>query len=276
MNEAAMPERIERIVVALDASPQSVAALKAAAELATLMEAELEGLFIEDINLLYLSGLPFSHEIGSYTAKLRRVDNVAMERQLRVLAATIQQVMERVAAQTPVRWSFHVRRGPVVEELLAAAQSAALMSVGRAGRVRRKSLGSTVQSLVRQTQRPLLILGEGSGLQYPLTVVYTGSAASQRALELAVRLARREPARLRVVVWDGGDGSVETTQLEQAARRCVEGDPVRNVPRVTFVTATHSADLLATLRALDGGTLVLPHEQADLVAQHGGPTLLVP
>lgn len=276
MNEAAIPERVERIVVALDASPQSVAALKAAAELATLMQAELEGLFVEDINLLYLCGLPFGQEIGSYTAKLRRLDDVAMERQLRVLAATIQQVMERVAAQTPVRWSFRVRRGPVVEELLAAAQSAALLSVGRAGRVRRKGIGSTAQSLVSQAQRPLLILGEGSGLEYPLTVVYTGTAAAQRALELAVRLVRREPSRLRVVVWDGGDATLDTLQLEQAARRLVEIEPARSETRVTFARVSHAADLLAALRALDGGTLVLPRDQAELVAQHTGPTLLVP
>jgi nucleotide-binding universal stress UspA family protein len=276
MNEAAMPERVERIVVALDASPQSVAALKAAAELATLMQAELEGLFVEDINLLYLCGLPFGHEVGSYTAKLRRLDDVAMERQLRVLASTIQQVMQRVAAQTPVRWSFRVRRGPVVEELLAAAQSAALLSVGRAGRLRHRGIGSTAQSLVSQAQRPLLLLGEGSGLEYPLTVVYTGTEAAQRALELALRLVRREPSRLRVVVWAGGDAALDVGMLEQAARRVVETEPARSEARVTFARVSRAADLLATLRTLDGGTLVLPHEQAGLVAQHAGPTLVVP
>jgi nucleotide-binding universal stress UspA family protein len=276
MNEAAMPERIDRIVVALDASPQSVAALKAAAELAALMEAELEGLFVEDINLLHVCGFPFCLEVGSYTAQLRRMDNRGMERQLRALAATIQQVMERVAAQTPVRWSFHVRRGPVVQELLAAAQSAALMSVGRAGRVRRSGIGSTAQSLVRQAQRPLLILDEGGGLQYPLTVLYTGSAAAQRALELAARLSRGEPARLRVVVWDAGEGSPDAAQLEQAARRLVENDTERTAPRIDFITVTHPADLPATLRRLDSGTLVLPREQSALVAEHSGPTLLVP
>ena len=52
-----------RILVALDASPQSEAALRAAAELAALLEAELEGLFVEDINLLHLCGLPFGREI---------------------------------------------------------------------------------------------------------------------------------------------------------------------------------------------------------------------
>jgi nucleotide-binding universal stress UspA family protein len=262
----------ERILVALDASPHSVAALKAAAELAALLEAELEGLFVEDINLLYLCNFPFCREIGSYTAKPRPVDNATMERQLRILAGAIQQAMERVAAQTPVRWSFHVRRGPVVAELLAAAQSAALLSLGRAGRLRRTSLGSTARSLVSKSQRPLLILGEGSGLEYPLTVVYTGSLAARRALEMAARLAVRHNSALRVLVWHGGQEEVDTAQVEQEARQQIELEQAE----ATFEIVDRSADLLETLRRQDSGTVVLPGEHAALVGEHSGPTLLVP
>ncbi|MCB0182612.1 MAG: universal stress protein, partial [Caldilineaceae bacterium] len=42
----------ERILVALDASPHSLAALRAAAKLAATVHAELHGLFIEDDRLL--------------------------------------------------------------------------------------------------------------------------------------------------------------------------------------------------------------------------------
>ena len=52
-----------RILVAIDTSPHGSAALEAAARLATELRAELEGLFIEDINLLRLAGLPFAREI---------------------------------------------------------------------------------------------------------------------------------------------------------------------------------------------------------------------
>jgi nucleotide-binding universal stress UspA family protein len=272
MNEALLPERTERIVVALDASPQSVAALKAAVELAALMEAELEGLFIEDINLLNLCNLPFGREIGSYTASMRRLDNAGMERQLRVLAAAIQQAMARAAAQTSVRWHFEVRRGPVVPELLAAAQSAALLSLGRAGQVRRKSLGSTAQSIVSKSDRPLLILGEGSGLEYPLTVVYTGSPASQRALNLALRLARNDRHALRVLVWAGEQDDIDLVQLQTEAEGLLEAAHAH----ATFHTMRRAATLLATLRTRDGGTLVLPGEHAALLSEHSGPALLVP
>src|SRR5215207_6945347 len=60
---------VEYILVALDMSPHSEAALAAAAELAVALGLELRGLYVEDINLLRLCGLPFGIEYGSFTAK---------------------------------------------------------------------------------------------------------------------------------------------------------------------------------------------------------------
>ena len=277
MNEEDRRGCVERVIVALDASPQSVAALEAAAEVAMLIEAELEGLFVEDIDLLSLCGLPFGREVCSYTATVRRLDAAGMERQLRVRAATIREVMGRVAARTPVRWSFRVARGSVVEELLAAAQGAALLSVGRTGRAGLRGMGSVAQSLIDQTERPLLISGEGTGPGLPLTVSYTGTSAARRALELALRLSRREPARLRVVVWDGGDVSLDVGRLEQDVRRLLQPVEVGGQDPPVVMQVSRSADMAATLRDLGGcGTLVAPREQADLVAHYGGPALLVP
>jgi K+-sensing histidine kinase KdpD len=51
---------IRRILVALDASPDSLAALKTAADLARRMEAELMGLFVEDIELLRMADSPYA------------------------------------------------------------------------------------------------------------------------------------------------------------------------------------------------------------------------
>ena len=61
MNESEPKFAIRRILIALDASTHSLAALDAAAEMAANMQAELIGLFVEDENLLHLSykaGIP--------------------------------------------------------------------------------------------------------------------------------------------------------------------------------------------------------------------------
>ncbi|MCC6457413.1 MAG: universal stress protein [Caldilineaceae bacterium] len=269
MNEATPQRQSRRIVVALDASSYSLAALRAAAEVAALLDVDLEGLFIEDINILRLCGYPFTQEIGSYTGASRHLENAAVERQLRTLAAVIQQAMSQVALKTPVRWSLQVRRGPVIDELLAAAQDADLMSLGRSGQGRRNTLGSTASALVQKSQRPLLLLGKDGALVDPLTAVYTGSTTSQRALQWLATLTQYNPRPVRVILVVRPDMPRAIPELEAEARAILGDLPVE------FFTVRYG-NVLMTLHAHNGGTLVLPNEYTALVAEHPGPIILVP
>lgn len=277
----------DRILVALDASPQSVAALHAAAELAALLEAELEGLFVEDINLLHLCGLPFGCEIGSYTAAVRQLDNRAMERKLRVLAVVIREAMEREAAHLPVRWTFQVRRGAVAAELLAASQSAAMVSLGRASRSRRQTLGSVAESIVRQSSRPVLILGEQGGLKRPLSLLYTGTEAADRALRLAIDLEIRRgsgsplgrepsereagPGGLRVWVFSGAGSDTPPSRLQNKANGMLAEAGLQ--PTAAPIT---EQDLSQLLDLPNQGTLILPGDHSSLLSHWLGPAILVP
>lgn len=275
MNEIAVPstqrqtKQGDRILVALDASPQSLLALKAAVELAALLDVELEALFVEDINLLRLCSLPFGQEVGSYTAHLRPLDNAQIERQLRSVASIIERSVSRATLQTPVRWTFQVRRGAVVDELLAAAEQATLLSVGRAGRARRKRLGSTAQSLLRLSPRPVLIMGEEGGLRYPLTVVYTGSPAARRAVALAARLGERGRRPVQVLLWQTDATNPDATETE-AEVRILLGAAAGECRAVT------RRELYEILNTREGGTVVLPIEQAALVSEFDEPAILVP
>ena len=60
-----------RILVALDASPYSHAAIEVATILAADLRAELQALFIEDIDLLRLAALPFTREVDETSASMR-------------------------------------------------------------------------------------------------------------------------------------------------------------------------------------------------------------
>jgi hypothetical protein len=110
-----------RIVVGLEAAPRGWAALRAAAEIAARTETELLALFVEDVNLLRLAGLPFACEVGFPSAVTRAIDTVAMERALRGLAQTAERTLAALARGTPLRWSYRVARGALMSELLATA-----------------------------------------------------------------------------------------------------------------------------------------------------------
>lgn len=77
---------VRRILVALDVSQHSLAALEAAVKLAARMQAELLGLFVEDLNLLRVAGLRSARQIRYPSATAEPLDLAAMERDLRVRA----------------------------------------------------------------------------------------------------------------------------------------------------------------------------------------------
>lgn len=121
--------KIRRIIVGLEPVPARRALLDAAVDLAGKAEAELVGLFVENIDLLRFAGLPFARELGYASATRRKMNVEAMERCLRALAKEAHRTLEAAAAPASVRWSFRVARGSAPSELLAAARDADLVVV---------------------------------------------------------------------------------------------------------------------------------------------------
>lgn len=205
---------IERILVALDASADSQAALRAAATLAESLDAELIGLFVEDINLLRAAALPFTQEVRFPSATAKNVDKLKMERQLRNQAEQARQQLRIVAAERKISWSFRVARGPVAAELLAATAEADLLALGRVSRPFRRSrqMGSTARSAVSQAKRPVLLMHPGVDLNRPILLIYDGTPTSERALSAAARLAQASGS-LRVLLCAQDDA--EARQYEE-------------------------------------------------------------
>jgi nucleotide-binding universal stress UspA family protein len=206
-------ERIRRILVALDASPHSLSALDAATELAAQLRAELQGLFVEDENLLRLAQLPFARETGSLSSRSRQMDRAYLERQLRAQAKRARRALERRAEVSRVAWSFRVARGLTAAELMTAASEADLTVMGKGGWQRPgRRLGSTARQMLLQTERLTMFFERGAQLGLPVLVVYDGSPAARRALAAAVHLLRAGEELLTVLVLAEDEESAETLQ----------------------------------------------------------------
>ncbi|MCS6827508.1 MAG: universal stress protein [Caldilinea sp.] len=186
------------ILVALDASPYSAAALAAAAEIAAALNLELRGIYVEDTDLLHLCGLPFGFEIGSFTARLRRLEQSHIEREFQLRAAQLRKIMAEIAGRQRLPWSFTVVRGRVTKELLSASSSAHMVSLGRVGTTPGKRIGSTAQAVARNTQRPVIVHAQ-QPLSGPFTVVYLGDVASDHAVQLAAQLARPRGTSIHIL-----------------------------------------------------------------------------
>lgn len=200
MSDADQEDSVRRILVALDASPHSLAALRAAAELASDLDAELVGIFVEDINLLRLSDLPLAREVTIYTTSSRRLNRQEIERQLRTQARMAQRALEEVARKRRIRWTFRVAQGVIASELLAAAEETDIILLGKSGWSQRRRLGSTTRVMVTQAPKNTLILQEGAHLGLPVGVIYDGSSKSQKALVAATNLLRQQDGFLVAII----------------------------------------------------------------------------
>lgn len=215
---------IRRILVALDASSHSLAALEVAVNLAELLQAELVGIFVEDINLVRVAQLPFVREIRFPAAQIYDINEEQMQEQLRAQAAQAQREISELADEKHVRYSFQVVRGPVTAKLLAAALEADLLALGRLGRslAPQSRLGSTARTAVAQAKGPVLLMRAGVDLSQPVLALYDGTPAARRALSVAAVLAQNS-GHLRVLIWTDDNDSARdykrdiVTQLHEAA-----------------------------------------------------------
>ena len=174
--------QVRRIVVAADASAPGRAALDAAIRLAQRLEAELEGLYVEDINLRRLAELPVAREFR-FAGAAR--DAAAIAEDLRNEAMRLRRAFEEAASRARVQASFRVAEGQIEHGILAEGGAADLLVIGLE---RRRSLVPTriAATTAAIASRPM--------------VLYDGSEGSARALALASRLAADDAGALTVVI----------------------------------------------------------------------------
>lgn len=242
---------IRRILVALDASPPSLAALGAAVDLAARMDAEVAGLFVEDTALLRLAEIPCAREMPYFSVAGVPLTRASMESKLRSQAEQIRKTLEATARSARVAWSFRSVRGKVASELRAAAAGVDLLALGGGGWSldRRLRAGSTALEMAASSLPVLLLPGRQLPKQVHLVVYYDGSPEARRALFAATALAQA-----------GMDGVAVLVERENEADSFLEESRLGNEDvevRSVVLDAASPAELLAALRAEKGGILVL-------------------
>jgi nucleotide-binding universal stress UspA family protein len=256
---------VRRILIALDASHDSQAALEAALEMAVRLESELVGLYVEDVNLLRAAEHPLMQEICGVSGRTRRFDLHAVESQFRAQAVVLRQMLRRAAEGRSVRWKFEVRRGAVPGTLLAASADADLIVLGRSGRsaVASKRVGSACRLLLTDAPALTMVVARGERLGYPIVVVHDGTERGRRALALTRRLRADSHGRVTVVLMP--DGDEDAAELRREARKLLgNGGPTAVYLNLRPGTASRLAQVVATAR---GGILIAPAPSSVLEGQ---------
>jgi nucleotide-binding universal stress UspA family protein len=235
-----------RIWVALDESPRSTAALTAAAVLAAELDAELAGLFVEDIDLQHLIGLPFAREFSLLTGAGRPLSQTDMEQSWRREAESLQRLLADAARRQRLRWSFRVARGRVAAEMNTLAQTFDLIVLGR-------RTGFSVMAVAG----PVVAIQPHAG---PVLVLFDDHEATSRSLDLGIRLARHNGTELVVLISAGKRDEFEAA-CAVAQAMLTERE---SVGRCAWLSGANGTSLVQAARREQASCLVLANKERFL------------
>lgn len=236
---------MRRVLLAIDSTAGCELSMDTAIGLAHQLQVDLVGLFVEDINLINLAGLPFQqHEIRPSGA-VAHLDLFTMERSLKKMAQNAHKMLRVSAKKTRVNWSFQVARGRLITELIATAQEADLLIIGR------RSDTSIQQLEIRHTARK-----QDQGMRGTILVLYDGSDVGKRALLAARQISVEQGRDLEVFFIVKKGASTEALQ-QQAAE--ILGDISINI-YFRNVKVTDEDALIQTVRKANPIMLVLGME----------------
>jgi len=198
------PAAIQRIVVALDSSQSGLSALELAAHLAAALGAELEGVFVEDINLVRLARLPFLREVMACSLVEQAISPDSMQRDLHALARQAERTLLRVAEVRGVPCSFRVWRGHTRVETLSTSFDADILSLG----------GGSTHTVYRAMPVLPARTPQAAFAVDTISVLFSNSPQAHKALVAACHLAKNLGAPVRVLL---PSGTMEAGSLERQA-----------------------------------------------------------
>jgi hypothetical protein len=195
---------IKRISVALDVSSGGQSMLPMVADLAAALQAELEGVFVEDINLANFSSLPFMREIRTGTLTEDSISADSLRRSLRATARLAEQMLEHAARSAGIRSSFRIWQGEYSIEALSQQLQSDILGLLRLG----KSHFAPAQPVLSVRSTSLLTVNN-------LSVLYRAAPVSEKVLEVARRLSGKLNLPLRLLLQDSEQDEASTTRANE-------------------------------------------------------------
>ena len=181
-----------RLVLALPAAPLPRPVIDRATRLASLLSAELLGLFVEDANLLAMAALSFARQFDARARAWRSIDPTQVQQDYAAIADTLRRQLTESAAALGIAADFAVTRGqPHGAVIGGAARSDVVAWFEPLSNAWRRASGAAAASLYLPTDT-----GVPRG---PVVALVARDEPDEPAVVAATRIARRA-ARALVTV----------------------------------------------------------------------------
>ena len=242
---ASAGEASGRVVLRLSCGSQPhVAALEAAARIAQAFESEIEGLFVEDHQLLDMTGYSFTREIAlsGHTSRALSIDPV--EEEFHAAFRSMRRQMQAVAKRYQARsYATRVRDEPLTALARACARAGPwnVIVIGEPFKPRGGAALGDILATVRDATGLVTIGPRSRRSCGPVVVVVEDPERLLSMMRTAERLAAGTSGRDRIVAMLTGDNNDDLEWLEGQARlilahgpapRFVVAPPARGEPAV--------------------------------------------
>jgi len=186
---------IRSILVAVDGSASSLAALRLAADWAQRLEARLEAVFVEE-EQRYLTYEVAASVGGSvvYPLPLPPDKLAAEKKKVAEQRAGVERAFQEATRGKVAEANFRSIEGETQAVLTQAARAADLVVMGKRGQFdppAARQAGPTTEGLIHEALRPVLVVPDQPRTAGPLLIAFDDSKGVQRVLPFAVELAER-------------------------------------------------------------------------------------
>ena len=214
----------QSVMLAADVGSYSITTVNLAVEMAASANTLLRCLFIEDEDLLQVTGLPCTREITLTTARERPTSIDQMQRSLRSVAQQFKKTLQHEAQALQIAWSFDTVRGRVRDISLKPGSGVTYTILGQQ---------VSHRQYVRRVHGPRKILLIGNNSPY-----------QKYALEMLLRRFAHQEIEVTLVAGDpGSEVSSELAQwIKTSDREIVLIELNRNRLDVLLGQATSSFD----------------------------------
>lgn len=243
------------ILVALDSSRHSDAALEAAAAIAKALQANMYGLFVQDERWMRISRLSFVSEVNELTGDIEPLAVNRIEKQIRILKGRIQRRFIQISRKHELSYTWKSVTGNVDVKLLEASKNADLITIGTGGKTfsGRHRIGSTARIVIEKSDKSVLILQKGLQIARSVIAVYDGSESSLKGIEFSLSFSEKSNSKLVILKMITG---TESADAGKSLKGLLQGSQV-NVD-IHELNGIDSGTFINMVSRQFGGLLVIP------------------
>jgi len=197
-------QHFNRVVVTANLECYLPPAIELAIAIARSNNSGLHGLFIEDLDLLQIAGLPFSSEVSLASGQARVLDSQQVTLGFNARSRHFRRSLLQQAEKSSLPWSYSKARGGKLSKALEESINAEFLVIGQSrgalnatGTMRPKRILLIDNHSQRLYQALDVVLENFSGLSFELLLVPPSSGISANTLELlSAKLASHSHGRL--------------------------------------------------------------------------------